>query len=312
MGTSLIGNVMQEIYKLLEIKKLTSTPAHAQTCGQVEKMNGVLIRIIQAFVARDQHDWPAYIPFALMAINSSVASHNDTPHFLVLGHDVNIPPSSAFTYRPSNLVDSDSYAIATANRLAFAWECVQKQIERNQSRSKNDYNKDADDPLLFAGDLVMIKVKPTHKPGISEKLRERFHGPYRVNNVRLLDVNVTLLSRPRGRQLTVHVNRCKQYKGGERVLNPQQLDLIAAEGSFSHGQRDPSHKRLESSKNAARMPDINSSREQRHAQDKTEKGAIQNIDSNPTIASANDGMSSLRVYKLRDRAAIKPPARYHV
>uniref|UniRef100_A0A914WW83 Integrase catalytic domain-containing protein n=1 Tax=Plectus sambesii TaxID=2011161 RepID=A0A914WW83_9BILA len=122
MGTSLIGNVMQEVYKLLGIKKLTSSPAQAQTCGQVEKMNGVLIRIIQAFVARDQHDWPAYIPFALMAINSSVAAHNDTQHFLVFGHDLNIPPLSAFTYRPSNLIDSNSYAIATADRLTFAWE----------------------------------------------------------------------------------------------------------------------------------------------------------------------------------------------
>uniref|UniRef100_A0A914WQB3 RNA-directed DNA polymerase n=1 Tax=Plectus sambesii TaxID=2011161 RepID=A0A914WQB3_9BILA len=303
MGTSLIGNVMQEVYKLLGIKKLTSSPAHAQTCGQVEKMNGVLIRIIQAFVARDQHDWPAYIPFALMAINSSVAAHNDTPHFLVFGHDVNIPPSSAFTYRPTNLVDSDSYAIATADRLAFAWECVQNQIERNQSRSKNVYDKDADDPLIFAGDLVMIKVKPAHKQGLSEKLRERFHGPYRVNNVHLPDITVTLLSRPRGKQLTVHVNRCKRYRGGERVLNPQQLDIIANEGSFSHAQRDRSQKKSTREENATGRPDANPPQKREHTQDKIEKEASEKADWNPintNIADLYQDSSETRATSLHD------------
>lgn len=98
-----------------------------------------------------------------------------------------------------------------ADRLAVAWECAQLQIERSQEKAKSAYDKDADDPLLFVGDLVMIKVKPAHKQGLSEKLRERFHGPYRVNDIHLPNVTVTLLSRPKGKRQTIHVNRCKRY-----------------------------------------------------------------------------------------------------
>uniref|UniRef100_A0A914XC72 Uncharacterized protein n=1 Tax=Plectus sambesii TaxID=2011161 RepID=A0A914XC72_9BILA len=96
----------------------------------------------------------------------------------------------------------------------------------------------------------MIKVKLAHKRGLSEKLRKRFHGPYRVNNVHLPDVTITLLSCPRGKQLTVHVNQCKWYRGGESVLNPQQLDIITNEGLFSHAQRDQSQKKSTRKENA--------------------------------------------------------------
>ena len=61
-GTNFISSLLEEIYCLLHIKRIRTTPYHSQTDGVVERFNGTLKGILKKFVSRNQKDWDRYLP----------------------------------------------------------------------------------------------------------------------------------------------------------------------------------------------------------------------------------------------------------
>ena len=66
-GTNFMSSLLEEIYQLLHIKKIRTTPYHPQTDGLVERFNGTLKSMLRKFVSRSQRDWDEYLPYLLFA-----------------------------------------------------------------------------------------------------------------------------------------------------------------------------------------------------------------------------------------------------
>lgn len=88
-GTQFVGKLFVEICKILQIRKLKTTPYHPAANGIVERMHKTLKTMISHFVD-DYHDsWDEILPFALMAYRNSIhQATNDTPFFLMFGRDM--------------------------------------------------------------------------------------------------------------------------------------------------------------------------------------------------------------------------------
>lgn len=72
-GSNLNSFLMQEIFSLLNIKKLnTTTPYHPQNDGMTERFNRTLISIMRHYVEDNQKDWDTLLPYATFAYNTSV------------------------------------------------------------------------------------------------------------------------------------------------------------------------------------------------------------------------------------------------
>ena len=66
-GENFMSTMLHEVYTLLNIKRIRTTPYHPQTDGLVERFNGSLKDMLQKFVNRNQKDWDEYLPYLLFA-----------------------------------------------------------------------------------------------------------------------------------------------------------------------------------------------------------------------------------------------------
>lgn len=87
-----LSNLMQNVCKLLEIKKINTTAYHPQTDGLVERFNRTLIEMLSKKVEKSGRDWGEHLPFVLFAYRASLQeSTQESPFFLLYGRDPRLP-----------------------------------------------------------------------------------------------------------------------------------------------------------------------------------------------------------------------------
>jgi hypothetical protein len=86
-GTQFVSDMMKEIYRLLSISSVTTTPYHPQSNGMVERFNGTLKSMLRKVTRMEPQEWDRYIPALLFAYRELP---NETlgfsPFELVFGH----------------------------------------------------------------------------------------------------------------------------------------------------------------------------------------------------------------------------------
>ena len=66
-GSNLMSSLLQEMYLMLNISRLRTSPYHPQTDGLTERLNGALKSMIRKFTASNQKDWDEHLPYLLFA-----------------------------------------------------------------------------------------------------------------------------------------------------------------------------------------------------------------------------------------------------
>ena len=61
-GFNFMSALLGEVYRLLQVKRIRSTPYHLQTDGLVERFNGTMKMMLRKFVNRSQTDWDECLP----------------------------------------------------------------------------------------------------------------------------------------------------------------------------------------------------------------------------------------------------------
>ena len=72
-GTNLLSILMQDVCKLLGIKKLNTTAHHPQCDGMIERLNHTFKSTLRKHTVKFGADWDTYLPGALWA-------YRNTPH----------------------------------------------------------------------------------------------------------------------------------------------------------------------------------------------------------------------------------------
>ena len=97
-GKSFDTTLVEDLCKLYGVKKLRTSSYHAQTNGQVERMNQTLIRLIGKLDEDKKACWSRHLPELLMAYNSThLAVTGYSPHFLLFGRRLRIPVDYLFS-----------------------------------------------------------------------------------------------------------------------------------------------------------------------------------------------------------------------
>ena len=87
-GTNLLSFLMQDVCKLLGIKKLNTTAQHSQCNGLVERFNCTLKTMLHQHVPKFGVQWDTHLSGVLFAYRKTPhSSTGEKPSFLLYGFD---------------------------------------------------------------------------------------------------------------------------------------------------------------------------------------------------------------------------------
>ena len=172
-GTSFVNAFTTEMYRLMDIKRVTTTAYRSQTNGSCERYKKALAHMLSEYVDEEQRTVPGTRPYSSWFSRQTLA-HTTSP---VSRHS--------------------SFCLAGAN--STGWHCTTHHRETLLGRPRRTHEKPArfcwgrydrrqnyvyatdDHPEVEfqAGDFVLV-FNPAGKPGEAVKLLSWFHGPYRV------------------------------------------------------------------------------------------------------------------------------------
>jgi transposase InsO family protein len=178
-GPVVVGMVLNQVFKILGVKRVKTSAHHAQSNGVVEIFNKTLKQSLRIWSSEHQRDWDELLPFALFAYNTSIHTLlRETPYYLnhgIQARDITDELTQSDYYRNANI---HGYAYELASRLFKTHQRVRELLEQaNEKREKFIENEKKN--TLEVGDQVLL-FDPTTPAGVSRKLVRRWSGPYTV------------------------------------------------------------------------------------------------------------------------------------
>ena len=159
-GKCFLANIIQEICKYFEIKKINTTAYHPQTNGLTEKFNGTLCKMLSSYCNERQTDWDEYLDICLFAYRTSKQeTTKETPFRLLYGRDANLPIDMA------KWSTSDMFL----QNIEQAWELA-KSFIKSAGRKVEAERKPRKPPNYKTGDKVRVE-SPATPVGLKKKLR---------------------------------------------------------------------------------------------------------------------------------------------
>ena len=210
-GSNFMSQLLVELYRLLHVKPIRTSPYHPQTDGLVERFNQTLKSMLRKATAIDGKDWDKLIPYLLFAYREvPQASTGFSPFELLYGRDVRGPLDILReTWEGNESKDESvvSYVLSTRDKLKQMVDCVHENLTKQQDRQKRWYDTKARMREFKPGDLVLVLL-----PTSTNKLLAQWQGPYQVvTRMGKLTYLLDMHDR-RKRQRVFHVNMLKGYQ----------------------------------------------------------------------------------------------------
>ncbi|XP_064081439.1 uncharacterized protein LOC135198014 [Macrobrachium nipponense] len=208
-GTQFTSEIMEEVYRLLSIRMINTTPYHAMCNGLVERFNGTLKKMLKRMCSEQPKEWPRFLAPLLFAYRDvPQASTKFSPFELVYGHTVRGPLTFLKELWTEDIEEPEvrtsyEYVINLRERLEDTCRLASEGLHSAQDKAKKYYDLKTKNRKLKVGDDVLLLL-PTN----NNKLLLQWKGPYKVTKVcnrlnYVIDVNNT----PR----KFHINKLKRY-----------------------------------------------------------------------------------------------------
>jgi len=171
-----VARFTQELYRLLEIKLVSSTAWHPQTDGQTECINQELDQYLQLFVNKRQDDWYDLLPMVEFQHNNHVHSATQQPPFLL---DTGCVPCMGFEPRQNH---SDLEMVNEfMERMRMAINEAKSAIRKAQDNMKRYYDRRRiPAPVFKHGNKVFLDASDIRTMRPSQKLSHQRLGPFVV------------------------------------------------------------------------------------------------------------------------------------
>ena len=209
-GSNFQSQLLKELYRLLHIDTLRTTPYHPQTDGLVERFNQTLKSMLRKAALQEGKDWDRLIPYLLFAYREvPQESTGFSPFELLYGRDVRGPldilKETWCAGRRSNQ-NVIAYIMMMRDRLESMAEEVRKNKEAAKAQQKTWYDKGARERSLNPGDKVLILL-----PTSPAKLEAQWQGPYTVVE-KVGKVNYRINTPDRRKKTAVfHINMLQKW-----------------------------------------------------------------------------------------------------
>ena len=191
-GPQFAAELMWELNEILGVKSKLSMAFHPQTDGQTERVNQELEQYLRMIIDHRQEQWPEWLGMAEFVYNNKAhSSTRMTPFKANYRQD----PRMGFEGRKKG-------KYAGAEKFIKKMKEIQEEAKATLGKAQADMKKYADRKRsdveeYKVGDLVMLSTKDLKYQMIrrrTEKLMERFVGPYKVKEI--VSLNMVRLQLP--------------------------------------------------------------------------------------------------------------------
>jgi len=227
-GPQFAAGLMRELNQMLGIESKISTAFHPQTDGQTKRVNQKLEQYLRMFIDHQQEQWPDWLGMAEFVYNNKVhLSTKISPFKANYGQD----PRMGFEVRKKGKYEGVEKFVVKMKEiqeeakaaLGKAQEEMKKYVDRKRAKV-NEYK---------VGDLVMLSTKDLKYQMTgrrTEKLTERFVGPYKIKKI--ISSNVVELELPSTVKIhpVVNVSRIQRYVGQVEGQRKKQPAPVVIEG----------------------------------------------------------------------------------
>jgi len=227
-GPQFTAGLMRELNQMLGIESKMSMAFYPQTDGQMERVNQELEQYLRMFIDHQQEQWPDWLGTTEFAYNNKAHSSTKTLPFKASYRQ---DPRMGFEVRKRRKYKGVEKFIAKMKEIQeeakAALGKVQEEIRKYADRKRGEVNE------YKVGDLVMLSTKDLKYQMIgrrSEKLMERFVGPYKIKKI--ISMNVVELELPSTIRIypVVNVSRICRYVGQVEGQRREQPAPVMIEG----------------------------------------------------------------------------------
>ena len=178
-GSNFQSKLIQELYRLLHVEAIRTSPYHPQTDGLVERFNKTLKDMLRKAATEDGKDWDRLIPYLLFAYQEvPQESTGFAPFELLYGRDVRGPLDVLKeTWEAGEKGDQNvlSYITLMRDRMDKMTQEVHRNMSASHRKQKQWYDRHTRERTLQPGDQVLILL-----PSASSKLLAQWQDPYEV------------------------------------------------------------------------------------------------------------------------------------
>lgn len=226
--TNFLSLLLKQVYSLLGIKGIKTTPYHPQTDGLVEHFNRTLKTMLHRFISQSGKDWDEWLPYLLFAYREvPQASTGFSPFELLFGRQVRGPLDllkELWEGPEDNKQSVALYVIQMHERLEQMSALAQQNMESAQKKQKTWYDKKARERSFMPGQKVLLLL-----PTDDSKLLAKWHGPYEIIR-KVGDVTYEVGMPDRGKKKqNFHVNLLKEYHSREQVATQLFVRTVTEE-----------------------------------------------------------------------------------
>ena len=213
-GANFTSQLLTEIYGLLHVKALRTSPYHPQTNGLVERFNATLKEMLQKSATEDGKDWDrllSYLLFAYREVPQELTGFS--PFELLFKWEVRGPLDIIKEEWEAASKSSESvvsHVLLMRERLERMMTLAQGNLKNAQKQQKRWYDWTSRERTLKPGDRVLVLL-----PTSTSKLLAQWHGPYPVvSQVGRVKYVVDMVDR-RKRKRVFHINMLKRWNEPE-------------------------------------------------------------------------------------------------
>jgi hypothetical protein len=217
-GSNFMSELLKQVYKLLGITGVRTTPYHPQTDGLTERFNQTLKQMLRKFVVDKSDDWDQWLPYLLFAYREvPQASTGFSPFELLYGREVRGPlvllkdmwKGEQDSVSTTPIVD---YVVQMREKLEAMGTLAQEHIAEAQKLQRTWYDQKARTRNFEPGTQVLVML-----PTDASKLTAKWQGPFEV--LRKLGPVTYEVATPGQRRAkwTLHVNLLKEWFPRSRV-----------------------------------------------------------------------------------------------
>ena len=160
-GKAFMGHLITNLCELYGVQKLRTSPYHAQTNGQVERMNQTIICMIGKLEQDKKARWSEHLPEMLSAYNGTCSAVTGySPYFLLFGRKARMPVDYLFpTLRDSpHQTKMEVSVVAMQKMLKEAFAVARHLTSQEAAKQWRYYDRKAGTVALQPGDVVMVRT----------------------------------------------------------------------------------------------------------------------------------------------------------
>ena len=158
-GKAFTGHVITHLCELYGVQKLRTLPYHAQTNGQVERMNQMIICMIGKLEEDRKACWSEHLPELLMAYNATHSAVTGySPYYLLFGRRPRIPVDYLFPtlHNSPHQTKMEVSVVAMQKRLKESFTVVRYLTSEEVTRQCRYYDRKAGAVALQPGDVILV------------------------------------------------------------------------------------------------------------------------------------------------------------